>query len=412
MYNVLDFCVDFSREMVICGSNLERVQVELDRISTAYGLTDVSLFLQNNFVSMGARLPGGEYVSRQAAIPPQDIHLKRLRGLNRLYYKVREETPDPKDLQSMLEQALEDRAGYPGWLLRTAQILALVCVCMMFGGGANEVISVAVTIAVLQQVNRLLATPAIDHVVANALLMMTASFIAYQSATDFGLDIPVVLITVCIMLIPGISLVNAARNILCGNEMNGTMQFMKAVIETLAMAFGIFVILFLFDVGLDAKETLVTGPSSPAFLIILSFLVSFFNGICFHMEPRDLWLAGMGGALSRIALTWLTAYIRNPMIYSLAAASIAAVFGEILAARHRDPSTYFIYPAILPMIPGGSFYYSMIGLYAGNREMCIQNGVECALALAGMSIGFVLSSFIMHYARKARTVHIEVDKPL
>lgn len=53
--NILDFCVDLSRRMVVSGANLERVSLAVDRICHAYGLHDVSLYLLSSYISLSAR---------------------------------------------------------------------------------------------------------------------------------------------------------------------------------------------------------------------------------------------------------------------------------------------------------------------------------------------------------------------
>lgn len=42
-----------------------------------------------------------------------------------------------------------------------------------------------------------------------------------------------------LMIIPGIPLVNAVRNLFCGNEMNGILQLMSVLLASLSLALGI-----------------------------------------------------------------------------------------------------------------------------------------------------------------------------
>ena len=85
-----------------------------------------------------------------------------------------------------------------------------------------------------------------------------------------------------------------------------------------------------------------------------------------------------------------------------AAALVAGLYGETMATKRHDPSTYFIYPSIVPLIPGDLFYYTLVGVYLGDSQMFSSNAVNCLLTLLGMSIGFVLSSIVAHYIRRMR----------
>ena len=48
------------------------------------------------------------------------------------------------------------------------------------------------------------------------------------------------IVTACtLMIIPGIPLVNAVRNLFCGNEMNGVLQLMSVLLASLCLALGL-----------------------------------------------------------------------------------------------------------------------------------------------------------------------------
>ena len=237
--------------------------------------------------------------------------------------------------------------------------------------------------------------------------MFIATGLACLIESDYSVNVPVIVITAIIMILPGIPLVNASRNLLCGNESNGVLQLLRINIETMALAAGIVLAMTVFGWEGTIQETVVYGPSHPGLLIPLSFAVSLFTGVTFRIAPKDLLLAGMGGAISRIMLIFLTSFMNRPLIYTFIAAMVAALYAEFLATSRKDPSTYFVYPAILPMIPGGAFYYMIMGVYGADRAMLSSYLMECTLTLVGMSIGFVVSSIVAHYMRRMRHVHIE-----
>jgi uncharacterized membrane protein YjjP (DUF1212 family) len=56
----------------------------------------------------------------------------------------------------------------------------------------------------------------------------------------------IVVIADVMLIIPGIPMVNAMRNLLCGNEMNAILQFMKVILETIALVAGIVISLEMF----------------------------------------------------------------------------------------------------------------------------------------------------------------------
>ena len=120
-----------------------------------------------------------------------------------------------------------------------------------------------------------------------------------------------------------------------------------------------------------------------------------------HLLPEGLRDGGHGRREPLILAA--VEIIRREACDGLTVAALAAgLYAEAMATVRRDPSTYYIYPAIIPMIPGDLFYYALVGVYINDAQMVSSYSVNCLLTLLGMSIGFVLSSIVAHYIRKMR----------
>jgi uncharacterized membrane protein YjjB (DUF3815 family) len=188
------------------------------------------------------------------------------------------------------------------------------------------------------------------------------------------------------------------RNILCGNEMNGILQTARATVETFALAMGIYLSILMFAKGTGIDGPVVSSLTNPFILITLSFIASCGFGVIFGLKTRDLWMAGLGGMLTRITML-LMAPVSSRLFIVTVSAFVASVYAEVLATIHKKPSTYYIYPTIIPLIPGDLFFYALMGVYNHDPMMVRMNGLNCALTLASMSIGFVLSFVAAHYIR-------------
>ena len=397
---VLDFCVELSRRMIMSGANVERVNLAVDRVCSTYELDDVSIFLLPTYVSVSARDRSGYSAVRQASIPAGGINLTRLMSLNRLSYRVKEQHPSPDRLGSLLEKA-SDTKDYPDPVVLLGQICAMSCLCLLFGGGFREILCVAAVTVLAHYLLILLAIPGVDKMLTNALLMwIVTSAVFLLSSAGITDKQSVVIITALMLVIPGIPLTNAVRSMLCGNELSGGMQTVRVTVETMALATGIFLSMVMFS-SADLLNNPVETISNPFILILLAFGTSFFLGVVFRILPRDLWLAGLGGAITRIVLLILTPLCARP-VYATVAAFVASIYAELLGKVQKKPSTYYTYPAIIPLIPGDLFFYTLIGINQKNSEMVRTNGFDCALTLVSMSVGFALSFAIAHYVRKAR----------
>lgn len=399
--DILDFCVELSKRMIASGANLERIYMAVEHICHSYGLTEVSIFLLSTQISISARDDSGYYAARQSAVTVSGIHLERLRSLNQLCFRIAHKTPSPRKLRKLLDDATNVKE-YKDQLILLARIIAMSCLCLIFGGGPGEVFAVAVITVLLHYLLILLAIPGIDRILTNAVTMwITTAAVFLMTNIGIADKTPVVIITLSMLVIPGIPLANAMRNLLCGNEMNGILQTARATVETMALAMGIYVAILMFGSKADLNEAVVSTLTNPVLLVILSFIASCSFGAVFRIQPRDLPLAGLGGVLTRIVMLILTPYCSR-LAFVTISAFVASIYAEILATVQKKPSTYYVYPSIIPILPGDLFYYALVGVYNSDKIMVETNGINCALSLASLSIGFVLSFVVAHYFRKMK----------
>ena len=399
---IITFCVNLSRNMIMSGANLERIHTAVNTVCRAYGLRDVGVFLLSTHMSVSAFDEEGNYSSRQISIPSSGIFLDRLRSLNQLSYKIAEITPNPKTLAQMLDRAM-NVDDYPEIVILGGKICAMLCLGVIFGATLWDLVPVACITALIHFLMSWLERKGLDRMLVNSLTMWSAASVALAFIfSGFNGNFAVIMITVSMLVIPGIPLVNAMRNLLCGNEINGILQMLKISVETMALALGIYAAFMMFGVEGMISATIST-PTNPAVLVALSFAASVGFGVVFRIPFKDLWLAGLGGALSRLSVIYLPGIFAGRFTYTTLSASVAAMYAEFLAIRRKQPSTYYIYPSIIPLIPGDLFYYAITGIYLGAREWVEINGVNCLISLAGLSMGFVLAStFVIHARRKSK----------
>ena len=141
-------------------------------------------------------------------------------------------------------------------------------------------------------------------------------------------------------------------------------------------------------------------------LVVLSFLASLGFAIVFQVAKKDLLLAGLGGGLTRIFYLIFIAIIPSRIVYVALAAMVAALYAEIVSGMKHVPATYFMYPTIIPLIPGDLFYYTCAGIITGNAEMFRTNAINLILALGGLTVGLVVCSFVSNIMRIRRLATI------
>lgn len=106
----------------------------------------------------------------------------------------------------------------------------------------------------------------------------------------------------------------------------------------------------------------------------MNFLVQAITGtlgtlgfnVLFHIRGRKLWLSTLGGLIACVVFLSLEPIHAGEAIRYMISAATITVYAEIMARVMKTPTTTFLVPAIVPLIPGGALYYTMN--YALNKQ--------------------------------------------
>ncbi len=214
---ILDFAASLGSKMLSVGANLERVNDTMYRICHSYHLHSISIFSISSLIILGAKSEDDKSGTRQVSIHSTSTHLEKLNRFNQLSRKVCSQTPPPDTLAGLLAEAEQVKDSPPA-LIILGHLLSVTTLCAMYGGSFADIFSVSVN-----------------------------TFVLYWISEYFDKrNINQIIITNSLMMIPSISLVNAVRNVLCGNEMNGILEFLKVVLESLAIVLGVVLSIYLF----------------------------------------------------------------------------------------------------------------------------------------------------------------------
>ena len=93
--------------------------------------------------------------------------------------------------------------------------------------------------------------------------------------------------------------------------------------------------------------------------LLTAFVGSLGFGLLFGLRRRYLVPAGLGGMLSWGLYLLLSLLLPSPFLVCLLAAAFSMLWAELMAHLLRSPTTLFLVPAVIPLVPGSSLYYAM-----------------------------------------------------
>lgn len=125
--------------------------------------------------------------------------------------------------------------------------------------------------------------------------------------------------------------------------------------------------------------------------------------VLFHLRGKKLLLSTLGGLLSWGIFLALEPLFPGEATRYLLSASVITIYSEIFARLEKTPTTTFLVPSIIPLIPGGALYYTMN--YALNEQWSqFANQAFYTLQLAlSLAVGIIAVTTVVRLLTALKT---------
>ena len=120
-------------------------------------------------------------------------------------------------------------------------------------------------------------------------------------------------------------------------------------------------------------------------------------GLFMNLKKTRLLYVALGSGLTCLFYIWMSHMSKNDFIIALVPTLITAIYCEILARVQKAPVTVFLIASLIPLIPGGSLYYTMHYILAGNQPMISYFGMQTIRTALALAVGIVAVSVAAAY---------------
>ena len=118
-------------------------------------------------------------------------------------------------------------------------------------------------------------------------------------------------------------------------------------------------------------------------------------GILFNIHTDKLFSVAFVGFVGGLFYDFLIECGQTPVV-SLFFASVAISFtSEIFARMLRTPVTSFLVCALIPLVPGGGMYYTMLEIVQDNLNGALVRGIDTVAQACSIAVGCILVSSLM-----------------
>lgn len=237
---VLDLAAEIGCRLMSSGAEIYRVEESMQRLLGAYALPDAEVFAIPSCVIVSVAAPDGRTVTRMRRIGAHGTDIETLERCNELCRRLCASTPPAEEALEMARALSDHSRRFGTTLLLFAYGLAPMFFAPLFGGGAQDMVCaflVGLVVGVMQVYGRrFIAANSFFHTAVSSAAATVAAVALV--ALGLGTSVDTVTISALMMLVPGVALTNAMREIMAGDTISSLSHMADALLCAVAIALG------------------------------------------------------------------------------------------------------------------------------------------------------------------------------
>ena len=238
---LLDLFLDFGEAMMSAGGEISRTEDSINRMGKAYGAVKTNVFaITSSIVVTMTFEDGTELTQTRRILTSSSTDFQKLEALNSLSRKCSEMPVAPEMLKKEIENRNNKAVG--SFNLYFGSILAAGGFAVFFGGNVFDGI-VAALFAVLICFMQIKVAPFFPNKVLFYFIcaLITGFGIRFVTGNLPDLNSDKIMIGDIMLLIPGIAITTAVRNMLIGDTISGVTRLAECLIWAGALACGFMI---------------------------------------------------------------------------------------------------------------------------------------------------------------------------
>lgn len=249
---LLNISVELGCRLMSSGAEIYRVEESVRRLLQAYGLESPEVFAIPNCVIVSVTTPEGHPITRMRRIGSHGTNIELLERCNALCRSLCKSPLPLPQARGQVDKLRTQRRSYRPRQVLAGYFIAPAFFTPLFGGGfwdglAAGLCGLAVGWCVIFG-RRLLGSNNFVRTIAASLAGALGALLLVL--LGLGRDVDTITIGVFMVLVPGIALTNAMREIMAGDIISGLTRAAEAILTGAAIALGAALALALWRSGM------------------------------------------------------------------------------------------------------------------------------------------------------------------
>ncbi len=236
----LDCLLEMGALLLDCGAEVSRVEDTLGRLGKVYGAERTDTFVIPSMISMSLTFPAETLTETRRINSNGSTDFYRLEKLNAL---SRECSAQPLPLEELERRVHKIASGQkPRGVVYFGSALAAGSFALFFGGTRWDALAAAAFALLICFLQERLGRTELKQVAFNLVIsLLTGLCVGLLTTLIPALHMDKILIGDIMLLIPGLAMTNAVRNMLVGDTISGVIRLAETLIWAAALAGGFMV---------------------------------------------------------------------------------------------------------------------------------------------------------------------------
>lgn len=408
-YNVLlDLVAELGYQLAMSGAETYRIEESINRILFSYGI-ESEVFAITNCMTICIRTTEGKSITRMKRIDYHGNDLDAVEKFNSLSRKICAEKPSPDVAYRWLKQTCDSRIYYKLPMILLGCCLGAAGFAVFFGGTLIDAFCAGFCGLITGLADHFFSNHKTNQFFKTIACSFIMTVVAYLTGIlGIAHNTDMVIIGPLMILVPGLIITNAMRDIIFGDTNSGINRIVQVFLIAAAIALGTGVAWNLSNAlwGMPVNAQIIEHSYIIQCIASIIGCTGFF--ILFNIHGPGSFLCALGGGITWAAYC-LSDYLgATSLICYFVATLVAAAYSEIMARIRKYPAISYLVISIFPLIPGAGIYYTTNHLVRGDISSFVSQGKH-TVAIAGViAVGILMISSVVRLIYEKKKANTQI----
>ncbi len=414
---VLSAAIDVGCGLLSCGCPVGRVEIAVEYICKAYGAEEANVSAFPSMIMAGVKLKDGRDVTQIKRVYSISNNFAKMEAFNQLSRDICKNRYPIDEAAEMINK-LKKSHNENKFVAAAAGGIGAGSFAVFYGGALIDFLPAMIVGGLMAFLNCILCRLAFNGYARTFMLSLIGGVCSLilcflLGLTGLEMHLSTVMMGTIMIVIPGLLICNAIRDLFSGDIYSGTFELLNGIITTLAIVAG-------YGVAMSGMRIpAVSEVLSPEKTFVKTELEDYLYRIVFCLIGTTAFTLFFGGSVKKLLPSEICAMVTfsawlvfekfipltgsyKILVDMLLATLIAAMLSEIFARTFKAPSIVFFVPGIIIFVPGRSLYLTVDSLISGQTASALSSGKELGLILVGIVVGIIIVTLLFQLIKPTK----------